>query len=125
MGIKDLIKFISGKLLLAIFFGFTIGFMSKTLKQDSRLRKLKKRTFNKNNRIILRANEKITREDIVKMGKTAIRCKNTNEILVDPLVDLNGISYEKDINNWDGNYNNRLLKEFIFVYRKLYDKSQI
>jgi hypothetical protein len=73
--------------------------------------------YKKNSRIILRQKQNLTKEDIIRIGREAIRCKISNEILEEPVVGKDGISYNKSAvflqNNLDKIYENRSLKEFI------------
>lgn len=70
--------------------------------------------YRKISRIMLRKRQILSREEIIKIGKEAIRCKNTKEILTDPIILEDGNSYDKSsINTENHKYGNRALKEFI------------
>jgi hypothetical protein len=67
--------------------------------------------FINENRIMLTEEKDYSREEIVEIGKKSIRDKNTNNILNNPIVDIDGYSYENI--NHDKKYENRILKQFI------------
>jgi hypothetical protein len=71
--------------------------------------------YRKTSRIMLKKRQILSREEIVKIGRDAIRCKKTNDILNDPVVLEDGYSYNKSSLNIQNNleYENRALKEFI------------
>ena len=62
--------------------------------------------------------KKYTREEIVNLGKSAIRDHKTNLILVNPVIGEDGFSYEKKSNSVSVLYENRMLKEFIEKYKE-------
>jgi hypothetical protein len=60
--------------------------------------KNKKRVLGANKkyfRLILRKTEDLNREYIIQLGRQSIRCGFTNKIMLDPVVNADGISYEK------------------------------
>ncbi len=86
-------------------FGFLVSYFRnmKYCKHDT--------FFVNENRIMLVEDEKFSRDEIVDFGKKSIRDKNTNNILINPIVDSDGYSYENV--NHDKKYENRILKQFI------------
>ena len=71
------------------------------------------------NRLFLQRN--YTREDIVNMGREAIRDHKTKKLLKNPVVKDDGYSYEKEEStDVSVPYENRMLKEFIQKYTTLY-----
>ena len=92
----------------------TFGFMFKYLKN---MCYEKHDTFFLNeNRIMLTENKDYSRKKIVEMGKKSIRDKNTNKILIEPIVDKDGYSYENI--NHNKHFENRILKQFIEQIKK-------
>lgn len=71
------------------------------------------------NRLFLQ--KKYSREEIVNMGREAIRDHKTKKILKFPVVKEDGYSYEKEEStDVSVPYENRMLKEFIQKYTTLY-----
>lgn len=78
-------------------------------------------------KITLPPKHKYTREEIVDLGRTAIRDKNTGEILTNPFVNEKGESYQKKQKSFFGinyinidentQYKNRTLKNIIDIYK--------
>lgn len=62
--------------------------------------------------------KKYTRDEIVNLGKSAIRDHKTNLILINPVIGEDGFSYEKSGNSVSVLYENRMLKEFIEKYKE-------
>ncbi len=95
-----------------LFFNFSFcsfGFLGSYFKN---MKYFKHDTFFINeNRIMLTEEKDYSREEIVEIGKKSIRDKNTNNILNNPIVDIDGYSYENI--NHDKKYENRILKQFI------------
>ena len=71
------------------------------------------------NRLFLQRN--YTREDIVNMGREAIRDHKTKKILKNPIVKDDGYSYKKEESiDVSAHYENRMIKQLIQKYTTLY-----
>lgn len=74
--------------------------------------KPKKHPFLIDNRLYLFNNFIYNRQDIINLGRNGLRDPNTSQILINPIVNDDGLSYEDDqLNNQ--RYENRTLKELI------------
>ena len=80
---------------------------------------LQQSSFKKENRLRLLRNRKFSRDQIVEMGRKAIRCRLSNKILENPIVDEYGISHEKVGDSKEVLYENRMLKEFIQQFKRI------
>jgi len=69
--------------------------------------------YRKISRIMLRKRQILSRDEIIQIGKEAIRCKKSKEIFTDPIILEDGNSYDKSSINIENKYENRALKEFI------------
>jgi hypothetical protein len=85
---------------------------SKEEKTDNRFEK-------KLARVVLKPKFRFKREEIIKIGRDAIRDFTTGELLINPVVQVDGKSYNKSQNTniiavaQNSIYENRILKEFI------------
>lgn len=105
------------------------AFIGMTFKMfRNRYRIIKKNKFinlKRELRLRLTAKKIYSREEIVEIGRKALRCSLTSKILTDPMVYIDGKSYEKELitehiqklnstqDISDLIYPNRVLKEFI------------
>lgn len=100
-----------------------IGIVFQTftrMSQNFEIRRKSITSGKRSTRLFLKNNKKYTREEIIKLGRNAIRCKLTNKLLKNPVVGKDGYSYEKEnYNDLDG-YENRMLKEFIEKSNEIY-----
>lgn len=84
--------------------------------------KPRKQPFQIDNRLYLFNNFLYSREDIIDLGRKALRDPNTSQILKNPIVKEDGLSYESEsLSNTE--YENRTLKESIDNYQKKNKKS--
>jgi isopropylmalate/homocitrate/citramalate synthase len=108
----------------AFFYGLSLSAMYKILRILNKSVSTNN-IYKKSSRLILRKKQNLSREEIVKIGRDAIRCHKTNEILSDPVVDVDGFSYNKSSleiqNQGDKIYENRSLKQFIERLKNRYN----
>ena len=98
---------------ISVLYGFIIGVFYRQMSLKHKLTRNRKSGFNRDTSLSLIPRKFFTREEIINIGKKAIRCPITNKIMVNPVVAQNGFSYEKEVLKEDKIFENRNLKEFL------------
>ncbi len=120
------IQYYIGKIINSIVCGVFIGLSLKCFNNWNAILRNKKMFVNKKDlRLILFKIKKFSREYIVSLGREAIWCENSKQILTEPCVLPNGKSYNKstlsNIISKDKLYENRSLKEFVQILKLKYN----
>ena len=77
-----------------------------------------KTSFGSDKRLHLVQHKDYSREEIVSLGKSAIRDINTHEILTNPVVNKDGNSIEPEDLGANNAFQNRILKEFLDRFKQ-------
>ena len=76
-------------------------------------------SFGSDKRLHLVQHKEYSREEIISLGRSAIRDKNTNNILNNPVVNKDGYSIEQeDVNTNNNSFQNRIFKEFLDKFKQ-------
>lgn len=123
---KDEIQYYIGKIINSIVCGVFIGLSLKCFNNWNTILKNRKIFVNKKDlRLILFKARKFSREYIVSLGREAIRCESTKQILKEPCVLPDGKSYDKSTISCNITkerlYENRSLREFIQIMKLRYN----
>jgi hypothetical protein len=95
--VNRFLKFFFGKCVYAFMYGLFIGVTYKFLvNRSKRLKRDNITIYKRDLRLSLKHFINFSREQIVGLGRSAIRCPLTGNIMTDPVVnELDGVSYEK------------------------------
>jgi hypothetical protein len=99
----------------ALIYGALLGLCHEMFLRNKYLNAKKKRAAlrirKKFNLRLIKHNH--NRECILKIGRDALRCKLTNNLMLNPVVGVIGYSFEKDKIQEINYYENRVLKEIL------------
>jgi hypothetical protein len=75
-------------------------------------------SFGSDKRLHLVQHKEYSREEIISLGQKAIRDKNTNKVLNNPIVNKDGYSIEQEDINSNNSFQNRIFKEFLDRFKQ-------